>query len=67
MTSGENNPRAILTDAEVDMIRDLYEGDRAKPRAQRHWTGARLAEAFEVSIRHVWYIVGYERRSGSER
>lgn len=64
MTSGENNPRAELSDAEVDMIRTLYEGDRDKPRAERYWTASRLAETYETSLRNVWYIVGYQRRVG---
>ena len=64
MTSGENNPRAELSDAEVDHIRDLYEEDRGKPRAERYWTAPRLAEKFEVSLRHIWYIISGERRAG---
>lgn len=66
MTSGENNPRAVLSDAEVDQMRDLYEIDRNKPRAERFWTAPRLAEKFEVSLRHVWYVLSYERRAGGE-
>lgn len=66
MTSGENNPRAVLTDDEVDQLRTLYEQDRDKPRSERFWTGPRLAEKFEISIRNVWYIVGYQRRVGGE-
>lgn len=66
MTSGENNPRAVLTDDEVDQMRDLYEADRGKPRATRYWTAPRLAEKFEVSLRHVWYVLSYERRAGGE-
>ena len=62
MTSGENNPRATLSDGEIEMIRTLYEGDRDKPKAERHWTASRLAEKFETSLRNVWYIVGYHRR-----
>lgn len=66
MTSGENNPRAVLTDDEVDQMRDLYEADRHKPRADRYWTAPRLAEKFEVSLRHVWYVLSYERRAGGQ-
>lgn len=66
MTSGENNPRAVLTDAEVDQLRDLYELDRGKPRAERYWTAPQLAATFEISLRHVWYLLSYERRAGGE-
>lgn len=62
MTRGENNPRAVLTDDEVDQMRDLYDEDRGKPRASRFWTAPKLAEKFEVSLRHVWYILSYTRR-----
>lgn len=66
MTRGENNPNAALTDVEVDQMRDLYEADRHKPRKDRYWTAPRLAEKFEVTLRHVWYILGYQRRAGGE-
>lgn len=64
MRSGENNPQATLTDDEVDMLRDLFDEDRHKPRAERYWTAPRLAEKFEISVRHVWYIIGGQRRAG---
>lgn len=64
MPSGEDNPRASLSDGEVEQIRALYEGDRDKPRAERYWTPQRLSEKFETSLRNVWYIVGYQRRAG---
>lgn len=60
---GEENHNAVLTDGEVDMIRDLYEQDRDKPLAERFWTQARLAEKFETSRRNVRYIVNYKRRA----
>lgn len=62
MPKGENNPQAQLSDAEVELLRSLYEGDKDKPRAERMWTGPVLAAKFEISVRHVWYIVGYQRR-----
>ncbi len=62
MTSGENNPRAKLTDDDVDQMRDLYEADRFKPFAIRFWTLPRLAEKFEVSRRQVINIVTYRQR-----
>ena len=66
MPSGENNPRAQLSDGEVEQLRTLFELDRGKPRSSRYWTAKRLAEKFETSVRNVWYIVGYERRAGGE-
>ena len=61
-TKGENNPRAVLSDGEVELMRQLFEADRVLPAGQRHWTAPRLAEKFEVSVRHVWNIVGYRQR-----
>lgn len=62
MNSGENNPRAKLTDDDVDQIRDLYEADRFTVFAQRYWTLQRLAEKFEISRRQVINIVTYRQR-----
>lgn len=62
MTSGESNPRATLTDDDVDQIRDLYEADRFKAFAVRYWTLGRLSEKFEVSRRHIINIVTYRQR-----
>ena len=59
---GERNPRAILSDEEVDLMRDLYEADKDKPRDERYWTIARLMEKFELSRRQVFNIVGYHQR-----
>lgn len=56
------NPRTVLTEDEVDKIRDLYEGDQHLPRPKRYWTGPRLAEKFEISLRYVRYIIACERR-----
>lgn len=66
-TRGENNPRATLTDGDVELLRSLFEADRDLPAAQRHWTAPRLAAKFEISVRHVWNLVGYKQRvSGAE-
>lgn len=62
MTRGEDNPRATLTDDEVELIRQLRESEAHLPKRQRYWTGKRLAEKFEISERHVWYICGYQQR-----
>lgn len=66
MRRGEENPRAVLTDEEVDMIRELFEEDRDKPRGERYWTYDRLSEKFEVSRRHIANIVGYHQRVPEE-
>jgi hypothetical protein len=60
---GEQSTQAVLSDAEVEQIRTLYERDRDKPRAERYWTLPRLAEKFETSLRNVNYIVRYQRRA----
>lgn len=62
MTKGELNPRATLTDDEVEQIRQLWDSEEGVPKGQRFWTGARLAEKFEISERHVRNIVGYHQR-----
>jgi hypothetical protein len=62
MPYGLNNAKTKLTDDEVDMIRDLYEADRFKPRGVRYWSTSRLAEKFEVSKRYVILIVNYQAR-----
>ena len=62
MPRGEDNPQAQLSDEEVEMIRALYARDRHRPRAERVWTGPELALKFEISVRHVWYILSYQRR-----
>lgn len=66
MRSGEENPQATLTDGEVDQLRDLFEADRYKAKGERYWTAPRLAEKFEISLRHVWYIIGGQRRGGGQ-
>jgi len=59
---GHTNPVAVLTDDEVDMIRDLFAEDRFKPYGVRFWSYARLAEKFGVSRRYVIDIVAYRAR-----
>lgn len=63
---GETHHRALLTDDDVDAIRDLYEEDRFKPRGTRFWTPRRLAEKYEISVRYVKRIVQYEVRLAPE-
>ena len=62
MTKGELNPRAVLSDDEVELLRSLRDGEAHLPRARRYWTAPRLAEKFEISVRHVWYILSYKQR-----
>ncbi len=47
---GESNPRAELTERDVDCMRSL----RAKG-----WTYQRLAETFEVSVATAWRTCNY--------
>lgn len=63
MTKGENNPKAVLTDEEVEQLRSLRESEDHLPRNKRFWTGERLAEKFEISVRQVWNILGYKQRT----
>ncbi|OZI23739.1 hypothetical protein CAL26_09925 [Bordetella genomosp. 9] len=51
---GEDHQRATLTDAEVELMRQLREVDG--------WTYDQLAEKFEVSRRHARDIVNYRKR-----
>lgn len=67
MTRGEENPRATLTDDEVELMRALRDGEEQIPKRERYWTGPRLAEKFDVSVRQVWNILGYhQRRQGAD-
>ena len=59
---GEQNGRARLTDDEVQLLRDLRDGDRFTPLRDRFWTRAKLAETFEISISTVNKIISGERR-----
>lgn len=60
---GERNGRVKISDSDVDMMRELYEGDRKKPPGERYWTIERLVEKFEISRRQVFHIVGYHQRA----
>ena len=51
---GEDHPRAKLTDAEVELVRRLYEG------GMRY---SELAEKFECSKWSIGRICRYERRA----
>lgn len=51
---GEDHPKAILTDGEVEHLRRLYE--------EGGWGYKRLAAKFEVSRESVRDIVKYRRR-----
>jgi len=51
---GQCHHRAVLTDAEVDVVRDLHENDGL--------TYKELAEKFEVSKWAIGRICRYERR-----
>lgn len=52
---GEDHPRAKLTDAQVDEMRDLREDDR--------WTIPALARRFGVSVSTVHAITTYQSRA----
>lgn len=52
---GQDHHHAVLTDAEVDLIRELREAHR--------WTYDALAEKFEVSKSAIACICRYERRA----
>jgi hypothetical protein len=62
MTRGENNPRAALTDEEVELLRSLRDSEAHLPKRRRYWTGAKLAEKFDITERQVWNILGYHQR-----
>lgn len=66
MTKGELNPRAVLSDDEIELMRSLRESENHVPRAKRYWTGPRLAEKFEVTLRHVRYVLAYQRRTAQK-
>lgn len=51
---GEEHPNAVLTDGEVELMRQLREVDG--------WTWDRLVEKFEVPKRTVRDICNYRRR-----
>lgn len=51
---GDEHPGAVLTDAEVDLVRDLHEAG---------WSYSRLAEKFEVSKSTIAGICQCRRRA----
>lgn len=58
---GEGHPRAKLTDEEVELIRQLAEGDaRYPPMSYRV-----IAEKFEIGVATVYDIVHYRRRAST--
>ncbi|MGA9220387.1 MAG: hypothetical protein WBZ57_04225 [Pseudomonas graminis] len=63
---GDSNARAQLTDSEVDLIRDLFDGDLHKPRGERFWTTHRLSLRFEISRSYVARLVRCEARFREE-
>lgn len=54
---GEYNHRAVLSDHEIDLVRELREGDPG------FWTYELLAEKFEVSKACIADICKYRRRA----
>lgn len=52
---GQSHPKAKLTDNDVDLIRDLYEGGG--------WSYRTLADKFEVRKQTIHKIVTYEQRA----
>lgn len=59
---GENHGRAVLTDDEVERMRELRESELHLRPADRYWTLERLAEKFEISRRQVVNITCYIKR-----
>lgn len=57
---GQSHHAARLTDAEVELMRQLYE---AHPRGHpNHWSMGQLAAKFECAKQTVAQIVNYQRR-----
>lgn len=54
---GQEHHRSLLTDAEVDALRELHE---------EGWTLGQLAEKFEISKTHAFRIVWCETRAGGK-
>ncbi len=63
---GQAHGRAVLTDDEVDAMRELRDSELHLRPAVRYWTLDRLAEKFEISRRQVVNIVGYIQRASRE-
>lgn len=59
---GERNGNAQLSDADVELMRELFESEEHIAKGKRFWTYNRLAEKFEISRRQVANIVGYRQR-----
>lgn len=59
---GEDSPQAVLTDREVELIRELYESNARDDRGKRMWTIKKLAVKFEISKSHCGRIVSYRAR-----
>jgi hypothetical protein len=57
---GERNGKAVLTDAQAEMIRGLYSSPYDTPR--KYWTRRQLAVTFEISENTVKAIVQGQRR-----
>lgn len=53
---GERNSNARISNADVELLRDLFEADPG------YWTTTRLAEKFEISRRQVNYITSWTKR-----
>lgn len=58
---GEQNGRAKLTDAEVELIRELA-GSEPTEGTEKFWTRKMLAHKFEVSLSAIDKIVKGARR-----
>lgn len=57
---GQSHPRAVLSDRDVELMRQLYE---AYPRGHpQHWSYGQLAVKFECPKKTVHNIVTYLRR-----
>lgn len=52
---GEDHPRAVLTDHEIELIRDLYEQEGMKVRT--------IADKFGIHVRTAYKIVSYQIRA----
>lgn len=71
---GERNGRCVLSDRDVELIRQLWDSEteqrkadlplRLRPGAPRsaYWTTAQLAITFEVSVRQIANIISYRHR-----
>lgn len=75
--SADRQSRSALSDADVELLRALWDSEEAiraqedaglipRPapgrKTQRFWTFTQLAEKFEISRRQVANIVGYHQR-----